>query len=58
MGADGVGMYRYANGGERYSIGNLPTSLEEAGLFDVDSSVVVFDEVPEEDRTPDYPPPA
>ena len=32
-------MYRYANGGERYTIGNLPTSLEEAGLFDVDASV-------------------
>ena len=58
VGNEGTGMYRYANGGERYSIGNLPTSLEEAGLFDVDSSVVVFDEVPEEDRTPDYPPPA
>ena len=58
VGNEGTGMYRYANGGERYTIGDLPTSPEEAGLFDVDSSVVVFDEVPEEDRTPDYPPPA
>ena len=57
VGNEGTGMYRYANGGERYTIGNLPTSLEEAGLFDVESSVTVFDEVPEEDRTPDYPPP-
>ena len=30
--------------------------MEEAGMFDVDSSVTVFDEVPEE-TTPDYPPP-
>jgi hypothetical protein len=57
VGNEGTGMYRYANGGERYTIGNLPTSLEEAGLFDVESSVTVFDEVPAEDRAPDYPPP-
>jgi hypothetical protein len=57
VGNEGTGMYRYANGGQRYTIGNLPTSLEEAGLFDVDASVTVFDEVPEEDRAPDYPPP-
>ncbi len=58
VGNEGTGMYRYANGGERYTIGDMPTSLEEAGLFDVDASVTVFDEVPEEDTTPDYPPPA
>ncbi|HET9610599.1 MAG TPA: hypothetical protein VFP06_13400 [Acidimicrobiales bacterium] len=57
VGNEGVGLYRYANGGQRYTIGNLPTSLEEAGLFDVDASVTVYDEVPEEDRAPDYPPP-
>jgi hypothetical protein len=57
VGNEGTGMYRYANGGERYTIGDLPTSLEDAGLFDVDASVTVYDEVPEEDRTPDYPPP-
>jgi hypothetical protein len=51
-------MHRYAKGAERYTLGNLPTSLDEAGLFDVESSVTVFDEVPEEDTTPDYPPPA
>jgi hypothetical protein len=58
VGNEGTGMYRYAKGGERYTLGNMPTSLEEAGLFDVESSVTVFDEVPEEDTTPDYPPPA
>jgi hypothetical protein len=56
-GNEGVGMYRYANGGQRYTIGNLPTSVEEAGLFDVENSVTVYDEVPEEDTTPDYEPP-
>jgi hypothetical protein len=56
-GGQGEGMYRYANGGERYTIGNLPSSVEEAGLFDVDSSVTVYEQLPEEDQTPDYPPP-
>jgi hypothetical protein len=56
-GAEGTGMYRYANGGERYTLGNFPDSPEEAGLFDVDSSVTVYDELPEEDQVPDYPPP-
>jgi hypothetical protein len=55
VGNEGTGMYRYANGGQRYTIGNLPASIEEAGLFDVDSSVTVYDQVPEEDDTPDYP---
>jgi hypothetical protein len=57
VGNEGVGMYRYANGGERYTIGNLPDSVEEAGLFDVDASVTVYETVPEEDQTPTYPPP-
>jgi hypothetical protein len=57
VGNEDTGMYRYANGGQRYTLGNLPTSFEEAGLFDVESSVTVFDEVPAEDDTPDYPPP-
>jgi hypothetical protein len=53
----GQGMYRYANGGERYTLGNLPTSFEDAGLFDDDSSVTVYDRLPEEDVPPEYPPP-
>jgi hypothetical protein len=57
-GNEGTGMYRYANGGQRYTIGDLPTSMEEAGLFDLESSVTVYDEVPESDRPPDYPPPS
>jgi hypothetical protein len=50
-------MYRYANGGERYTLGDLPTSVEDAGLFDEDSSVTVYDRLPEEDVPPEYPPP-
>jgi hypothetical protein len=42
---------------ERYTIGEFPDSIEEAGLFDEDSSVTVFEEVPAEDQTPDYEPP-
>jgi hypothetical protein len=57
VGNQGTGMYRYADMGKRYTLGNLPSSLEEAGLFDVDNSVTVFDQVPEEDTTPDYPAP-
>jgi ABC-type branched-subunit amino acid transport system substrate-binding protein len=56
-GAEGEGMYRYANGGERYTIGHFPTSTDDAGLFDEDSSVTVYDDLPEVDVPPDYPPP-
>jgi hypothetical protein len=57
VGNEGTGMYRYANGGQRYTLDNLPTSVEDAGLFDVQNSVTVYDEVPEGDTTPDYEPP-
>jgi ABC-type branched-subunit amino acid transport system substrate-binding protein len=56
-GAEGAGMYRYAHGGERYTIGHLPTSIDEAGLFDEGSSETVYDRLPDEDVPPDYPPP-
>jgi hypothetical protein len=57
VGNDGVGLYRYANGGQRYTLGNFPETVEEAGLFDNESSVTIFDQVPPEDETTDYPPP-
>jgi hypothetical protein len=57
VGNAGAGSYRFAHGGERYGPGELPDSLEAAGLFDTDSSVVEYDEPPAEDRPPDYPPP-
>lgn len=57
VGQEGVGMYRYANGGERFTYFDRPDSPGEARLFDVEASVTVYDEIPEEDRVPDYPPP-
>jgi hypothetical protein len=57
VGNAGVGLYRYANGGRRYTIGHFPDTIDEAGLFDDASSVTIFDQVPPEDRSPDYPPP-
>jgi hypothetical protein len=57
VGNEGVGLYRYANGGQRYTLGEFPDSVEEAGLFDNESSVTVFDQVPPEDEPPDYSPP-
>jgi hypothetical protein len=52
-----VGMYRFANEGQRYRSGEIPDSPDEAGLFDTGSSVLEYTELPEQDRTPDYPPP-
>ena len=57
VGNQGQGLYRYANGGERYTLGEFPETFEEAGLFDNESSVTIYEEVPPEDDTPDYPPP-
>ena len=57
LGAAGSGMYRYALGGQRYKLGDLPDSVEEAGLFDVDRSVTVYEELPTEDTPSDYEPP-
>jgi ABC-type branched-subunit amino acid transport system substrate-binding protein len=57
IGTDGAGLYRYAQGGQRYKLGEIPDSIESAGLFDDDSSVLIYDEVPAEDQPPDYPPP-
>jgi hypothetical protein len=56
-GNPGVGSYRFANGGKRYRLGELPDSADEAGLFDQDSSIIEYEEPPAEDRAPDYPPP-
>jgi hypothetical protein len=56
-GRQGQGMYRYAKGGERYTLGHFPDSQEEAGLFDVDQSELIYDHLPDEDVPPDYPAP-
>lgn len=57
FGNPGSGMYRYANGGQRYTIGGFPTSAEEAGLFDEPTSATIVDGVPEQAQPSDYPPP-
>jgi len=56
-GQEGQGLYRYANGGERYTLGHFPQSVEEAGLFDEDSSITIYQQLPSEDQPPDYPSP-
>jgi hypothetical protein len=56
-GVSGRGMYRYALGGRRYKLGELP-SKAEGGVFEVASSVTVYDELPPGDEAPDYPSPA
>ena len=55
-GEDGVGLYRFANGGERYTIGNFPEDAEEAGLSDEANSLTIVDELPPE-AVFDYPSP-
>ena len=57
VGNQGVGLYRYANGGQRYTLGDFPDTFEEAGLFDNASSVTIFDQVPPRTRRPNTPPP-
>jgi hypothetical protein len=58
VGQEGQGMYRYANRGARYRPGEIPDSLEDAGLFDEASSILLYDQRPPEDVPPtDYPPP-
>jgi len=57
VGADGDGLYRYANEGQRYSVGEFPSETE-SGLHDDASSVTIFDTLPPADTPPDYPSPA
>ena len=56
-GNEGTGMYRYALGGQRYKLGEFPETPEEAGLFDVERSVTVYDQPPPGEEDPVYPPP-
>ena len=57
VGQEGVGLYRYANGGRRYPLDDWP-SAARSGLYDDAASVTLFDELPPEDEVPDYPSPA
>ena len=55
-GQEGDGLYRFANGGERYTLGNFPESAEDAGLFVDADSLTIVDELPPEAEF-DYPAP-
>lgn len=54
----GEGLYRLANGGQRYSLGQFPSSPEEAGLFDTPSSVLMYSVPLPDEQARDYPPPS
>ncbi|MEQ1785622.1 MAG: hypothetical protein ABL966_01115 [Acidimicrobiales bacterium] len=53
-GNEGTGMLRYVDGGTRYLPGEWPT--EPIAFFENEGSVTVYDELPESDSLPDYPP--
>ena len=52
-GNEGTGMIRYVDGGTRYLPGDWP---DELPCFEEEGSVAVYDELPEGDALPDYPP--
>lgn len=56
-GIGGTGLYRLANGGQRYSLGDLPDSPRAAGLYDAGSSVLMYSQPLPEDQALDYQPP-
>ncbi len=52
---EGQGMYQYGDGGRRYLPGAWPESDTRA--FDPEGAVALYDELPESEARPDYPPP-
>ena len=54
---EGPGMWRYPLGGQRFLLAD-PQEMDDGLLFqDVPESPGILTEIPESDRTPDYPPP-
>jgi hypothetical protein len=51
---DGVGMYRYSEGGRRFLPGEW---TEESRAFVTDGSVTIYEEIPPGEAPRDYPPP-
>jgi len=51
---NGVGMYRYVDGGKRYLLGDWP---EELKVFDLDGTTTVYEELPPGEEPADVPPP-
>lgn len=52
-GGDGIGLYRYVEGGKRYLPNAWPDT--EAKPFDKNGTVLIYDQLPPGDRYPDYP---
>jgi hypothetical protein len=52
-GGQGVGVYRYVDGGRRYLPGQQPAA--ETGAFNRTGTVTVYNEPPPSDRPPGYP---
>jgi hypothetical protein len=57
VGRVGNGLYRYADGGKRYSRGKFPPK-GQGGLLDTATSVTIFEQLPPDHARPNYPPPA
>ena len=55
QGTEGTGMMRYADGGRRYLPGEMPST--PANVFDEEGSVLIYDEIPESEKAPEYPSP-
>ena len=53
VGQQGIGMYRYVDGGRRYLPGEHPATDPKA--FDRDGTVTMYSQPPPADRSPDYP---
>jgi hypothetical protein len=52
IGQDGRGMWAYVEGGKRYRFGQWPTS--DPNVFNPEGAITKYDEVPPEDRYPEY----
>ncbi len=55
IGNDGIGLYRFVEMGRRYLPGQWPDGPPRA--FDPANTVTIYDQPPEADRWPEYPPP-
>ena len=55
QGTEGTGMMAVADGGQRYLPGQMPS--EPANVFDDAGAVRLYDEIPPDQRPPDYPSP-
>jgi hypothetical protein len=54
VGNRGTGAYRYVDGGARYLAGEFPD--EKVEWFNDEGTVFLYEDRPEEDQLPDYPP--